>query len=411
MNIVYLLTNTSKTEGKRFYIGSKQECQIGKVDGIPTILDRDGKPYYSSSTSYDFREDMLRGDVFVASLLEDVIDRSSLLQVENSYIEKANAVFSEDYYNLSNAVLNCHNQDAIANLYGESVKELAKNNSSTSKRDNSAKDLGFNNFGELCFAIWERYCDNPNWQTVSESFGKERHWANVTVKPFDMEKALLDIGKRTVEDVRKLISRKCSLHKAAQLLEIELPVARILLGDFNKEFQKSYSVAMSQGLTQGELEAAITKDVLRAMPWADVCRKHAVNETSAKRYFMRCIRRHLDPEDISDQILETEEELVEARKKRKNKQTKMIEFKKKIASVDTIVLTGGRQSNNKSGVEGVAKRVACKVPYWYATWIDENGKKKTKSYSINAYGDEEAFKMACETRKQMLEKVKNAKQQ
>lgn len=162
MNIVYLLTNTSKTEGKRFYIGSKTECQIVDVGGIPTIVDRDGKPYYSSSSSFEFKEAMLRGEIISASLLEEVHDKKKLLLAENAWIDKSNAVFSEEYYNMSNAVLNCHNQDAIANLYGESVKELAKRNSSLGKRDNSAKDLGYSNFGELCFDIWERYSKNNN---------------------------------------------------------------------------------------------------------------------------------------------------------------------------------------------------------------------------------------------------------
>ena len=38
MDIIYKLTNTSKKEGKRFYIGSKTEADLIEIDGIPTIV-------------------------------------------------------------------------------------------------------------------------------------------------------------------------------------------------------------------------------------------------------------------------------------------------------------------------------------------------------------------------------------
>jgi len=401
MNIIYLLTNSSKQSGKRFYIGSKQECQIADVDGVTTIVDREGKPYYSSSQSFEFKQDMLNGDIFVASVLEQVLDRNTLLQEENKHITLANAVESEEYYNISNAVLNCHNQDALANLFGETVKDLAKNNSSISKRDNSAKELGFNNFGELCFSIWERYQLNQNWQMVSSSFNKERHWSKVVIKDFNMEKAKDDLTKVSEEQIRWHIARKCSLAKACELLGIELPAGRILLGDFNKESQRAYSVALLLGKTQGELEAEVTKDFLKDLPVIDICKKYGINETSAKRYFMRCIRRHLDPEDISSEILETQEEILEAKKKRQNKQTRIIQFKEKLKTMDNLVRTEGRQSNNKSGVEGIFKSTKGKLTYWTAQWVDRNGKKRSKSFSVSAYGDEEAFEMAVNHRNEM----------
>lgn len=405
MNIVYLLTNTSKIEGRRYYIGSKQECQIGEIDGVPTIIDREGKPYYSSSSSLEFREDVFKGDIFVASVLEEVYDRKSLLEAENRWIDTANAVYSDEYYNITNAVLNCHNQDTVANLYGETVFELAKNNSAASKRDNSAKELGYQNFGELCFDIWDRYCKNNNWQVVSESFGKERHWACVTVKPYDMEKAKEDLSKVTQEDVRKLISKKCSLKKVAEILNIEIPAARVLLGDFNKTAQKTFLVAAAKGKTQGELEAEITRDILDGMGWLEVTKKHAVNETSAKRYFMRCIRRHLAPEDISDTIYETEEALLEAKKKRKNKQQRMADFKDSLKNVKDVPSAKNTQANNKSGVVGVYSRNNKGGMKWVAQWIDNEGKKRSKEFDIATLGNEEAFRLACEHRAKMIEEL------
>lgn len=407
MNIVYLLTNTSKTEGRRFYIGSKTECQITDVEGVPTIISRDGKPYYSSSSSYEFKTDIFNGDVISASILEEVVDKSILLQVEDSWIQRYNAVFSDEYYNLSNAKLNCHDNEGVANLYGETVRELAKNNSAASKRDNSAKDLGYTNFGELCFDIWERFSKNNNWQVVSESFGKERHWANVTVKPYDMDKAKEDLTKATSEDVRKMISKKCSLKRAAEVLGIELPAARVLLGDFNKKEQKAFGVALLLGKTQGELEAEITRDIISGVPWLEVTKKHGVNETSAKRYFMRCIRRHLAPEDISDIIHETEDQLNEARQKRKTRQQRMLDFKDSLKKVKEVPTGHNIQTNNKSGVNGISSRNTSNGITWTAQWIDEEGRKRSKSFPAQKFGNDEAFQMACDYRQKMLDEMED----
>ena len=106
MNIVYLLTNTSKQHGARFYIGSKTECSIIELDGVPTIISlKDNKPYYSSSQNKEFIEDFKNGDIFVATLLEEVSNRDLLLATENQHILKNNAIESEDFYNLSEAKL------------------------------------------------------------------------------------------------------------------------------------------------------------------------------------------------------------------------------------------------------------------------------------------------------------------
>ena len=46
MNIVYKLTNTNKQSGKRFYIGSKVECNVIDINGIPTVISlKNSKPY------------------------------------------------------------------------------------------------------------------------------------------------------------------------------------------------------------------------------------------------------------------------------------------------------------------------------------------------------------------------------
>jgi hypothetical protein len=52
------------------------------------------------------------------------------------------------------------------------------------------------------------------------------------------------------------------------------------------------------------------------------------------------------------------------------------------------------QKNNKSGVKGVYQT----GNYWVAQWSNGNGKRSRRTFSISKYGEEEAFKMACECR-------------
>lgn len=59
----------------------------------------------------------------------------------------------------------------------------------------------------------------------------------------------------------------------------------------------------------------------------------------------------------------------------------------------------GKYSNNKSGINGVyLHKPKTGSDKWAATWYDENKKQRTKYFSIEKYGDELAFFLACETR-------------
>ena len=61
---------------------------------------------------------------------------------------------------------------------------------------------------------------------------------------------------------------------------------------------------------------------------------------------------------------------------------------------------------NRSGVVGVRlhqqkdRRGEYEYFYWYwiAQWTDGRGRRKTKSFSVHQYGDEEAYRMACNAR-------------
>lgn len=64
-------------------------------------------------------------------------------------------------------------------------------------------------------------------------------------------------------------------------------------------------------------------------------------------------------------------------------------------------------ANNTSGVTGVRFRIITykdrDYAYWVVTWNDLNTNPKTKSFSVNSYGEQEAFRLACEYRKKMIE--------
>jgi len=302
MHIVYLLTNKTKTEGRRFYIGSKQECYLLQVDGVDTIISANtGKPYYSSSSSLEMKDDMLAGHIFEASILQQDIDRKELLQIENNFITQNNAVFSNEYYNKSNAVLNCHDQEAVCNRFGQTVKDLATDNSAISKKDQTATRLGFNNFGELCFKIDELYKASlkPSWAEVSRHFGQDRHWSGIYIKGFDMDKAREDLklSAKKVE-LRKYVAENCSLRYAAKLLDLEYPAARVLLGDFYKPKERNFSLALLSGKSKDELEVEITKYILDGYTLEEVSKIMAIGVRSVKDYFLRCVRKRLKSSDL-----------------------------------------------------------------------------------------------------------------
>lgn len=56
------------------------------------------------------------------------------------------------------------------------------------------------------------------------------------------------------------------------------------------------------------------------------------------------------------------------------------------------------RSNNRSGTNGVHLTRSELYPTWVAAWKDENGKSRTKSFSVNKYGDEFARFLAEECR-------------
>lgn len=69
----------------------------------------------------------------------------------------------------------------------------------------------------------------------------------------------------------------------------------------------------------------------------------------------------------------------------------------------------GMRRDNTSGVCGVVRQV-CKrgnksYTNWQAVWRDLQGKPKSKSFSVNKYGDEEAFRLARQFREDKIKEL------
>ena len=47
--------------------------------------------------------------------------------------------------------------------------------------------------------------------------------------------------------------------------------------------------------------------------------------------------------------------------------------------------------------------------YWQASWMDENGKRRTAKFAISRYGDDRAQQMAIKARRKALQEVKKDK--
>jgi hypothetical protein len=58
----------------------------------------------------------------------------------------------------------------------------------------------------------------------------------------------------------------------------------------------------------------------------------------------------------------------------------------------------GKSSSNTSGVTGVSREGGNKCPVFRAHWMNLEGKKGSKAFSVNKYGYKEAFNLACKTR-------------
>jgi len=66
----------------------------------------------------------------------------------------------------------------------------------------------------------------------------------------------------------------------------------------------------------------------------------------------------------------------------------------------------GKMRSNKSGVTGVSLKISRgKESSWVASWVDLEKNSTSKGFSIIKYGNDLAFKLACEHRTKMIESL------
>lgn len=299
MNIVYKITNLDREVGRRFYVGSKTECFIENINGIDRIVStKTGLPYYGSSTCPLMKSDMAKGHRFSAEVLEEVPNKKLLLGVEDEWIVKLGAVESQDYYNISYARIGGHmvDQTAAYNMYGETIVGYGKAVSSLNKRNNTALKYGYSNMGLFCLFLQEQFESGKGSADIARDLDWERHAPARYLKPYDMKKCKSEWDARdddTQASVRALIAEGVSAKKIAELKGLEIPTVCLYIGDYSKLYSKAYLVAQRRGETKEELEVKITKMVLGGKGFNEVSRELLVNESSVKRYFLRCVRRNL----------------------------------------------------------------------------------------------------------------------
>lgn len=299
MNFVYLLTNETKSEGRRFYVGSKTEALLTDVDGVSTIINiKTGRAYYGSSTCPAMKEDMLNANTFSAKILEEVPDKKNLLSTENKWIIELDAVNSPEYYNLSYAVLGGHMYDQTApiNKYGETIKDYGKAKSSINNKNNTAKSFGFKHLGEFSLWVFDKQQQGLNGAQMAEILKCERHIPIRYTSAYNLNKCAkewADKSEETEQKIRNLVLENVSIKKIAELLGLEIPTVVLYVDVFDEVYEREYLTARRLGKTKDELELIITRRVVNGEGLVEVSKDLGLCEASVKRYFLRYVRKHL----------------------------------------------------------------------------------------------------------------------
>jgi len=304
LNIIYLLTNLDRTEGRRFYVGSKAECFIENINGIDRIVSaKTGLPYYGSSSCPLMKDDMAKGARLSATILEEVPNKKLLLETEDKWIVELDAVESPEYYNISYARIGGHtiDQTAMYNMYGETIVGYGKAVSSLNKRHNTAKRFGHKNLGEFCVWIYSEILSGKTSAQIAREIGWNRWEPYRYMKDYDMTKCLNEYWEEDHElerEIRLLIAEGVSARRIAELKGLELPTVCLYIGDYDQVHTKAFLVAQRRGQTKEELEIQVTKRILQGAGFTEVSRELSINETSVKRYFLRYVRANLDHNNL-----------------------------------------------------------------------------------------------------------------
>lgn len=307
MNIIYLLTNISKDQNPKYYIGSKLECDIIPVFNIPSIVSlKSGKVYYGSSSNKEMQKDLLDGNHFRAEVLEVVLNRDEVRRRENEWLVELDVANSERYYNLSNNALASFNYESmrsVFNPFGESFTKIAKSRGSIGKRNLTAKSLGFKDYYDLVLYIAKGVSCGKSYAEIAKEIGhSNRHFPAVTTKYFNLSKLLKENPKDYIKDVEDFYFANATIEKIAEILGIEQPTAYravlLLIDNFEKPDFISLVVSKKLGMSIDKLETTIAKSVFEKKSLADTARDLGIDRRSATKYFIRFFRRRFNANDF-----------------------------------------------------------------------------------------------------------------
>ena len=88
------------------------------------------------------------------------------------------------------------------------------------------------------------------------------------------------------------------MNKIAELEGLEIPTVLLYLGNYTEVNRNTHLVAYRQGLTKEELEVKVTKLILDGKNFTEASKILSIDQTSAKRYFFKCIRRKFKSSDL-----------------------------------------------------------------------------------------------------------------
>lgn len=92
--------------------------------------------------------------------------------------------------------------------------------------------------------------------------------------------------------------RGATLQYIARHYDIELPTARVFLGDYSGDNMKRFLTSYNIGMTKTELEVAITKEFLLGKGLNEIARLFKIEVNSCKRYLYKCVREKLKISDL-----------------------------------------------------------------------------------------------------------------
>ena len=118
------------------------------------------------------------------------------------------------------------------------------------------------------------------------------------IKGFDMEKCKAEFESNIdTQEVRRLVGyEKCSLHKAAEVLGLELPTVRILVGNYIED--KIMRVAFEIGKTEQELKNDILKKFVSGKNFYEISDEIGITYTATRRFFFSAVRERFKASDF-----------------------------------------------------------------------------------------------------------------